>query len=170
MNKENIFDDITRITARAGVDISRRKALSWIVGTLAYGTLGGIGLGRKALAVPGEGSCITSPVLLGGPMCNNLDEISCFSINGTLISGTNCCIEGTKNINTFTTSTPQLGGCTINGVCTKGIQDPYKCTQCNQGATWITGGLTGGFSAGTIFFISGCGFKNITITSKNKCN
>ena len=133
MNKENIFDDITRITARAGVDISRRKALSWIVGTLAYGTLGGIGLSRKALAAD-SGACIilsqygTGCFISDQVYCNNSKTV--YGNTNWVGSGTKCC--GSPAGNAYTPSTPTNGKCTgVTGMSsTPALQDSAKCSSC----------------------------------------
>ena len=164
MNKENIFDDITRITARAGVDISRRKALSWIVGTLAYGTLGGIGLSRKALAAD-SGACIilsqygTGCFISDQVYCNNSKTV--YGNTNWVGSGTKCC--GSPAGNAYTPSTPTNGKCTgVTGMSsTPALQDSAKCSSC--GGSWeACRGVSGSFGGGVIRFSSNCGFSYVS--------
>ena len=129
MNKENIFDDITRITARAGVDISRRKALSLIVGTLTYGTLGGIGLGRKALAGT-AGVCVK---ISGGDCKDNISLAGCkplFSEYGW-VGNVSCCSPTSSNV--YLPSN-RWGACIYNGStkCTD-VPEIYYCGSCLGG-------------------------------------
>ncbi|MEI8209381.1 MAG: hypothetical protein WCG16_09265 [Methylococcales bacterium] len=169
MNKENIFDDITRITARAGVDISRRKALSWIVGTLAYGALGGIGLSRKALAAD-SGACIilsqygTGCFISDQVYCNNSKAV--YGNTNWVGSGTKCC--GNPAGKAYTPSTPTNCKCTgVTGMSsTPALQDSAKCSNCGgkwEGCT----GVSGSFSGGTISFSSNCGFSNVSASGDN---
>ena len=128
MNKGHIFDDITRITARAGVDISRRKALSWIVGTVAYGALGGIGLGRKALADT-FGACVL------GSSCNEMWSVTCVKVGATFTPNWRCCSQ-TSTVLYVPKYTP--GICITNKSCIS-VQDTGMCSPC-YGATNISYG------------------------------
>jgi len=129
MNKGHIFDDITRITARAGVDISRRKALSLIVGTVAYGALGGIGLGRKALAGT-AGVCVK---ISGGDCKDNISLAGCkplFSEYGW-VGNVSCCSPTSSNV--YLPSN-RWGACIYNGStkCTD-VPEIYYCGSCLGG-------------------------------------
>jgi len=184
MNKGHIFDDITRITARAGVDISRRKALSWMVGTLAYGTLGGIGLSRKALAAYGGGvcsiwsndTCIDTYNLL---LCQQLGAAVAppdfLGANWNLIPGVACCNPSSSA--SWYTPAQQPGKCTYYnsyifgiGIGTKNVRinsdGSSFCTDCLSGS-WQACGVSGSFGGGTISFSSNCGFSNVTASGTN---
>ena len=189
MNKGHIFDDITRITARAGVDISRRKALSLIVGTVAYGALGGIGLGRKALAFSVNDVCVVN-----NAMCINIPDfvnsIAYCAVQqlanqpnygqystGVVHQGVNCCYSNSPS---FFTPAQQPGKCTYYnsyifgiGIGTKneGIDSNGSsfCTACLSG-TWEACVVSGSFLRGVITFNSNCGFKSVTVTKQDNCD